>query len=342
MFFVYIVILPWMTSLAMQNVRWTPARVRIVLWGLTAVATGAAGIMLFQVAPGVFDVSLRRLVTLDRGLGFYFHGDRPSGPNAVAFMAAAGVGLSLTYLKYIAPLSPGAYALLMTNLAFLVAAGGRNAWVSAGGLLILFAFIGRTGAFSVRSLLGGSVVLLAAAVVVTVMLRALLGEHGYELQDRLVGLITPADDHNARIRLTYWARAVVMILARPSGWGFDAYYAEYERTPHNELLGQLIGGGLLGTVGFVALVAVVGARSVGLLLRPSGASWRQAAHYAAFSMLCITALASVTEHISRAGMATFYPLVWVCVGVSYGASALRGKASFHDGERSGVADAGRR
>jgi len=199
-----------------------------------------------------------------------------------------------------------------------VVAGGRIAMAGAVALGVLYA-VTRFGRFRLRDLLGTGTVLIVLGLVGTTMYRVLASTHGEAIEARAEGIANPLEDHNLLVRLVEWTRAWEMIEDEPWGSGYNAYYAVYERTPHNEVLGQWIGGGWLGALLYLVLVGYLTARSsVHVLLRLEP-NLQSLTHYCALSMLGITWLTMLTEHVSRGGMTTFYPIVWMAVGLSYAA-----------------------
>lgn len=325
-FYLRIVVYPWLVSFVFQNVNLSYARLKI--WSLLVllVAFATVALMLFQEAPGQFSISLDRLLTLDRSRGFYYRGDERIGPNAAAAMcsAAIAVGLALHKFRRIGVLA-GA-ALLAVFVPLLMIAGGRNAWLS---VILLLGLYGVTG-FGQSVARGMSQRITTVAIVgfvgllAVVMYEGLLSAHGSAFQERVAGIANPLEDLSVRQRFYYWAVAVAMIQNQPWGLGFNAYYALYERTPHNEILGQWIGAGWIGAVFYLVLVGYLFVRSFAIVRRGLRNTDEGFSHYLLLSLLTVAGLAMLTEHISRGGMNTFYPLVWMAVGFSYAAAGGHG------------------
>jgi len=308
---------PWAVSFLFQNLWMNERRVDLLLKCVMAVALIVAAVMLFQVAPGSFDFSPVRLFTLDRQQGFYFLSDTPFGPNTVAYLAAAGIAASVGLFKggrATPPVVVGGGVLLV----FLVVSGGRMAWAAVLTVLLVATLFDGRGrpALRFRRLAAG---LLAISLVVAIgwwaSSRILAGEAGAGFEQRLAGIANPTEDRSFAARATYWAAAVEMFLDNPMGHGVNAYNDRFGRTPHNEVLGQLVATGWHGTLIYFGLLGV----TAFLVLR----AWRQgvsSAHSSVRSaaVYCglIVALAMLTEHVSRAGINGLYMIFWILVGAA--------------------------
>lgn len=314
---VRLVAYPWAASFFFQNLVMTERRADALLGGIMVVALVVGAVMLFQVAPGRFDFSPVRLFTLDRQKGFYFLSDTPSGPNGVAYLAAAGIAAAAGLVKGGRVPLPVLIAGPVL-LVFLVVSGGRIAWTAVLAVLFVATVFDGRGrpALHSRSLAAG---LIAVSFVMIIAWwassRILGGEAGTGFEERLVGIANPTADQSFAVRATYWAAAVEMFLDNPAGHGVNAYFERFGRTAHNEVLGQLVATGWVGTLIYLSLLGI----TAFLVLR----AWRQGisrAHTsvrsAAVYIGLIVALAMLTEHVSRAGSSGLYMILWILVGVS--------------------------
>jgi len=319
-FYCGIVLYPWLVSFLFQNmtIDWP----RVTGWSLltTAIACGTVAVLLFQVAPGQFDISLERLVTLDRNRGFVYRGDR-TGPNKAASMALAGFAVILALLKFRRlPFMVGV-PVLATLSVLLMIAGGRIASLSASVLILIYGVTAFQGGLRQRGrqLAGAAALMIVLAPGAVLTYRTLNATHGERFQERVEGVTNPLEDRSLLVRLEDWSRAAEMIRGDPWGLGFNAYYASYGRTPHNELLGQWIGGGWVGAALYVCLIVYLVIRSWSVVMYRLTCTTEGFTHYVLLSLLSAACLVMLTEHITRGGLSTFYPIVWMAVGLSYAA-----------------------
>lgn len=316
-FWIRIVVYPWLITFVFQNISYTEKRLSVYLYAAMVVSLAVAGVMLFQVEPGQFDVSLQRLVTLDRNVGYYYMGEDRIGPNTAAFMSAAAIIVVLTSLRFARSNVLPRYALLIIPLVFLIVSGGRNAWVSTGFCILLYAvYHGARIMGRHRQVIHVALLAVVALTIVPAIAESISHYHADSWSRRLAGLLNPTEDHNFEVRLIYWGRALSMIADRPLGWGFNAYVSRYDRSPHNELLGQLIGAGWLATVVYVILIAYLWWHVWKGLDSTHPLSDR--IRFACLCVLTVTTLAMLTEHISRSTMNTYAPIFWMIIGMSFG------------------------
>jgi hypothetical protein len=322
-------------SIIFQNLRmtWIDRKVWLVL--VLAIVYMAVSWMLFQVSPGQFDFSLNRLLTLDRTRGFYWLGEERTGPNKAAMLCVAGIAFTLASLKFRVLKTPAAGLIVSSLTVLLIVAGGRIATVSAAGLVLLYGLVSTGGNRLRHTLIAASLLALFAGAAFG-MYTVLSGTQAEIVAERVEGISDPLQDRSLLARFNDWARATDMVRAAPGGLGFNAYYELYNRTPHNELLGQLIGGGWAGALAYFGLMGYLAWRSGVHVFRRMDGSVKSQDHYLAFSLLCVTWLAMLTEHISRGGMSSFYPLLWMAVGLTYSRSPYAADGSPTSGRRQRV------
>jgi hypothetical protein len=281
--------------------------------------------MLFERDPGQYDVSIERLLTLDRDAGFFLFGSERLGPNAVSVLAAFGAAVALARLKFAVGLPLMAVMAIGPLAAAVLVAGGRSAMI--GLLFLALLFMVSPDASGRRLGLGP----LVASVALLLFLglggawlgRALAARHGDAMELRLVALANPAEDHNVQVRLRLWISAVAMVRERPAGSGFSAFFDRHGKSPHNELLGQAVTIGVVGaSLGtfifiFVGWQLTLGRLSAVRRRRESVIAANSEWRFAALAVAAVLSLASVTENISRAGMSTYYPLAWAVFGMAF-------------------------
>lgn len=314
-----IIVYAWLITLAFQNLQHRERDVWLTFWVLYVSLVMVSSVMLFQIAPGRFDFSIERLATLDRQKGFYFTSETRVGPNIAAYAGAAAVVLALVRMRF-------RRGRLLLNLGAVVApavllfvSGGRNAWVATALCCTLYLFYQPRGLRVRRPLALKALRLVSTALgimfVVALVAQAVAAGQDTEAVQRLQDMVDPANDQNVKFRMTYWALAMGMVQQRPLGWGFGAFKERYGYSTHNELLGQLVGGGWAATVLFVVLLGMLWWHALRMRRDTPVAD---AVRFAALCFLLMTCLAMVTENITVSLMNTYMPVFWTVLGISYG------------------------
>ena len=164
---------------------------------------------------------------------------------------------------------------------------------------------------ALRMVVGGLTAIFAAVL----LAQALAAAQGSEVVSRLQAMIDPASDHNVKFRMIYWGLAAAMLRERPLGWGFGVFKERYGFSTHNELLGQLVGGGWVATGAFVLLLGLLWWHVIRMRRNTPVAD---AVRFAALCLLSMTCLAMVTENVTVSLMNTYMPLFWTVIGLSFG------------------------
>ncbi len=329
---VRVMVFPWLVYWLFKNSSADPTRVFLAAMICSAVTVTA--VMIFQVAPGHFDFSIDRLLTLDRGTGFILRGEEAVGPNAAGYFAAGGLGLALTMMRF---RLGGPFGLIWSLAAavlvgFTVIAGTRVAWLAEAvmlGMYVLFPPNDRWKARWMRVARAVTLVALLAAVAIASISLVQAGEGAARFEDRVEGLLDPGTDSGFTARLYYWSLAWAMIEAHPMGSGHETFYATYGRTTHNEWLAQLVAVGWIGTALFGLIVLVTAWHIWRAVLR---AGLREPGVYAVLSLSVVVGLSLLTENISRSGMYTLWPVFWGTFGL---ASRGRWEGRAHHREEAG-------
>jgi hypothetical protein len=310
-----LVLYPWLVSFFFQNVRYSHRRVGLLVHGMLIGSLAISTLMVFQTSPGELSLRVDRLFTAaaDRNAGFVFREGETVGPNVVAFLSAAVVVLLLASAKYGRRAGFLSYLLILFPAAYLMSAGGRMAWIGTAACIVLFLVLPGDRPSSRWSRTVGATLLVAAlGAVVVIMYDNLELVGGAQIRERASGLLNPTSDATVRFRQFYWALALRLTMLNPIGWGFNDFYERYGYSTHNELLGQLVGAGWLAALLFVVLFSYLWIAV--LRSHPEARSQK----YARFLLLCLlllTSLAMLTENVSRVMLNTYYPLLWVAVGM---------------------------
>ncbi|HET7459859.1 MAG TPA: O-antigen ligase family protein, partial [Longimicrobium sp.] len=315
MFVVRLVVFPWLVSFVFQNVPLTRRQLTLATDAMLLVATVIGAAMLFQDASGNFHFTLQQLLAVQESRRVFYFSSAQMGINGAAFLLAAAFLIALAQIKFAWGSAALRVALLPVLFTLLIFAGARSVWLGAGAGLVLFLFFGRALPRWRSPVPTLSRVLVAVGIVVAAVLsfRALISDSGIGFLTRMEGFTNPLDDATLLVRLRYWQLAVDMIHQHPLGAGFNAYYAKYGRTPHNEVLGQLIGAGWLGAAVYFAVFGYLCWRAVKLLRSRSGAE--AFVPYLAVSLLALMAFGMATENITRVTLGTLAPLFWAVMGM---------------------------
>ena len=187
--------------------------------------------------------------------------------------------------------------------------------LAIGAILLLFSVIDslRAGR-SVATLVGRVLWTLAFAMAT---FAAILVSIPDTYSERFYALFNVGADYSFVVRLGLWSQALELFYEAPFfGNGYGEFQREVGRTTHNEILGHMAGGGLVGAFFACGVYIMVGYRSVRYLYRGGGSD--QDAVFVKLSLaLVITALVvGVTENFSESYNSTLLPFLWFFFGLA--------------------------
>lgn len=290
------------------------------LWIVLAVGAGSIMVGLFQAAGGNGPTALA--TQSDEGVVTGFLANRNHG----AVLLAAMLPLATVPLRHhvARPLTRwlvlGAAAAVLLPLILL--SGSRQGMIlglvalAVAALLLLERGrngIGGTGRQRLFVVAGGLAALAAIGVAVVVSGRALS-------VDRLAALADPSNEARFRsfpivVRMTqdFWPFGIGYGAFDPVYRGYepDAFlHSSYFNRAHNDLLETVMSGGLPALLLLVALLAWLGARSIGVLRRRSADPAGLAA--AAITIVALMLLASLVDYPLRTGIMSSVFVIACC------------------------------
>lgn len=279
---------------------------------LVAACVCTVVLMWFQVAPGEFSFSLVHALTRERG-NYYLTGSEPHvGPTMIAPLIGIGMLGSLFAIFEAGSRAGRLLASVATAFFFfmLVLTGSRIALVAGtiSALCLITLIKARLGRFRLRSLLTLPFILVVVCVLAVLAFEMTL-TYSPGAVERYSTLLTATPDLSLRGRFRLWEEALDAANTNILGNGFTAFPDRYGNTPHNEYLGHLVAGGILG---LLALLAVIGAWAYRVLYAIRLCrGW--ARHVAAFSGSCLLFAVGIgtMENYSVSSLSLFWFIFWL-------------------------------
>lgn len=315
-YYVRIVIYPFLIMLCFQNIniKLDHLSKRIAL--IFVVSTVIFAFMFFQYAPGKFDFSLQYILTVDRNAGFFFMSEDRIGPTACAYMLTIPIIILLSNLIFYKSASKYNLLIIILLSPFIIIVGGRNAWVGIFCLLILYLYYMYRKSKKIKFFKIIVITLLIIIVTTSVyfLFEPIFSDQFY---NRLKAFTNPIQDQNLLVRFVYWADAIELVSRNYIGYGFNYFFINYGGTPHNEILGQMVGGGLLGTLFFVLYMSIVFRDLFKKFIEQNKNKFVNHFNYMAFSIFIICFIAMLTDNITRSTNTTFYSIFCIFIGIFY-------------------------
>ena len=114
-------------------------------------------------------------------------------------------------------------------------------------------------------------------------------------------------------RLFLWNTAIKMSLESFLGSGYNAFGKRFNLTTHNELLGQLVGGGWLATCCFITIFVYMWFLALKLRnLRISGIGYIVSF---VLALIMVALIVGLTENFSKSSSNILYPIFWFYFGI---------------------------
>ena len=239
-YFIKIALFPFFLILFFQNIPYSEPEVYRRINKILFVSLIIFSIMFFQASPMHFDFSIDYIIHVNRDKYFYYLSDEKTGPTASANM------LSMMFLIFISKYKFMVSTKKLVNLFFILGlmpfillVGGRNAFVGIVSLILLYVSYGdRAQKSAIKKKILFLIFIILCLILTYILLSPFLPT---DFQERLIGFTNPLEDKNVLSRIVYWLDALNLIKNNPLGLGFNYFYQKHNITPHNEILGQLIG-----------------------------------------------------------------------------------------------------
>lgn len=283
------------------------------LVGVLALSCTAASILMyFQTGPFEYEFTIERLLTRHRGRNAYLLGsDAIYGPTIIAAL----VGTSILCAIYNFRVVKGVWKVIFgvttsIQVILLIFTASRTAVASVVAAIVVFGMLSRTQQFKMPSLAAWTYGALLAAAVYWGFGLAL--EYSPDALYRYQVMLTGVMDESMRGRFVAWDDAMSVISTNPFGSGIDYFPLVYGLTPHNEILGLAVAGGVAAALCYMLILLFWFA----IAIRDSRSRDSAVKSRAAFqmSMLVLVIGISMTENYSVSSLSLFYVVTWMVAG----------------------------
>ena len=239
----------------------------------------------------------------------YWGSDQFLGPTQVSTLVGINIIFCLYLLKiFRKKITTILYFILIFSILYVLILSSRTTWVAI--FISLFIYLGyrRGNIHFSRSFLRIFIALCFASIFI--LFLPAFDIVGFEDLDQRAQFFTTFEDDNLSARFYRWILAVEMLSNNLFGYGFSYYGFDTNlQTPHNELLGQLVSLGIIGTTIILYLYTSV-FNAIRKLKKEKMIEF--VLYYMFFSFVIIT---SLTEHYSYAMYNLFHPIIWMIFGL---------------------------
>jgi len=312
-----IAVYPWMITFAFQNIRYNKDTLVRVLYCLFIASSVIIIIMYFQERFGVFNFSLEYAISKNRSYGFFFMDEyRTVGPTTVSSMILMCIliliqllRVSIRYVYLILPL-------LIIYLFLLVIAGGRIAIIATIIALAFNLSVMKKKIFMKYFVGASGLVLFSCIIYFFVIFHRNLAILPDAFFERMSLSLTALYDESLGIRIFLWENALGLFLDNWWGYGYDYFSNRFFWSTHNELLGQIVGIGFIGTLFYLLIYIYFFKRNIEMLKMVK----KEVLFLPilAVSLLISLFFIGMSENYSYSSNNILYPLIWVVFGISNG------------------------
>jgi O-antigen ligase len=312
-----IAVYPWMITFALQNIRYNKDALVRVLYCLFIASSVIITIMYFQERFGVFNFSVEYAISKDRTSGFFFMDEGITvGPTTIASMILLCILILNQLLRFSTKHFKLILPLLIIYFLLLVMSGGRMAIIATFSALAFNLSLIKKNIFMKYFVVASGLILFLCLIYFFFIFQKNLAILPDSFFDRMSLSLTNLHDKSVTTRIFLWGDALGMFLDNWWGYGYDYFSNRFVRSTHNELLGQIVGIGFIGTLFYLLIYIYFFKRNIEMLNM-----FQKEVIF--FPILTISLLISLffigmSENYSYSSNNILYPLVWVILGVSNG------------------------
>lgn len=286
-------------------------------------------VMLFQESIGKFNFSFERLISIKRERGFYFlqalRGNTVDGkilnPTAIAASGGLLALLSLFVLTVFQKKKIIFILLIFYGIFVVVLTGGRSVMLALLFTFSAYVFLSNYQKEQKKvlktSFTFGVLILFFALMVIQ------FSEFIPALEKRMQVFLELEADGSLGTRFYLWGNAYLLIFQNIFGYGYDFFVEKFGMTTHNEFLGHLVAGGLIAGILYMMLYIVIAKNT---LYRIFNSDKNIKLNSIIISLLIFYIIYGMAEHFSISRNDTFYPIIWIFLGVQ--SKIFRDKINF--------------
>ena len=302
-------IYPWLIFLTFKYSDLDTRKIQTIFLFLSIIAFIITSTLMLTDLNGNLNINLNFLLNRTRRDFLYWETSQVLGPTNIATLAGMNIILCLYLLKFRKKISSLVYFILFFSVVYILILSSRTTWI--GIALISFIYFGyKNNNFYLSKLILRSFIGLFVLSIFIFLVPSFDFIGFQDLGDRFNFFLTLQDD-NLDARFIRWVIAFELISKNLFGYGFS-YYGYYTnlQTPHNEILGQMVSVGILGTFSYLVIYLSI-FRSILKIKKDKGKEF-----LLYFMVFCFVLITSVTEYYSFAMYNLFHPLILIIFGLS--------------------------
>ena len=302
---------PWIIFFVFRSVELDQKKINYIFLFLAITLFIISSILMFTNSKtGTLNINFDYLFNIRTRRDFLYWGsDSLLGPTNVSTLVGMNIILSLYLLKvFKTKISTILYFMLAGSFFYILILSSRTTWIAIFvSLFIYIRYKNETSSFSKGFL---RIFINLFILSIFVFLIPSFNIVGFEDLSQRFEFFTTLEDDNLSARFVRWIVAIELISDNYFGYGFSYYGVKtILQTPHNELLGQLVSVGIIGTSIIFYIYASV-FNSIRKLKKTKMIEFKL--YYMVFSFIIVT---SLTEYYSYAMYNLFHPVVWMIFGL---------------------------
>ena len=240
-------IYPWLIFLTFKYSDLDTRKIQTIFLFLSIITFIITSTLILTDLNGNLNINLNFLLNRTRRDFLYWGTSQVIGPTNIATLAGMNIILCLYLLKFRKKISSSLiYFILFFSVIYILILSSRTTWI--GIALILFIYFGyKNNNFYLSKLILRLFIGLFIFSIFIFLVPSFDFIGFQDLESRFNFFLTFQDD-NLDARFIRWVIAFDLISKNLFGYGFT-YYGYYTnlQTPHNEILGQMVSVGILGT-----------------------------------------------------------------------------------------------
>ena len=303
-------IYPWLIFLTFKYSDLDTKKIQILFMFLSITTFVITSILMLTDLNGNLNINLNFLLNRTRRDFMYWETSQIIGPTNLSALAGINIILCLYFLKSRKKiLSLFFYFILLFSVIYILILSSRTTWIALA--LISFIYFGyKNNNFYVSKIILRSFISFFIISIFIFLVPSFDFIGFQDLESRFNFFLTLQDD-NLDARFIRWIIASDLIAKNLFGYGFS-YYGYYTnlQTPHNEILGQMVSVGILGTLSYLLIYLSI-FRSIWKIKKDKAKEF-----LLYFMVFCFVLITSITEYYSFAMYNLLHPLILILFGLS--------------------------
>jgi hypothetical protein len=267
----------------------------------------------FQKILGQFEFSLHYILTKHRDK-FYLFSETPLGPTTISGLLVVFINILLFYIDTSKKVQFAVvFSIMMVSVYLVIVAASRTSYIALVVSFALYVFLKNIKSGLFKGTLYSSVLILVSGVVVYIAIHYSLPYFHHNYLARMDVLLTGRADNSLGTRIFLWNKAIFLSMDNPFGYGYTYFFEKYKLTTHNEILGQLVGGGFFA-LSFYLLIYWGALKAIfDFLKRGHNGQYQKFIMF--FCVFIAYAITGLCENYSYSSSILIYPVYWILLAI---------------------------